>query len=279
MRVASSSSSLSKRLRDSKLLLSHLELLLSKQMDSEKRKRQIGDSKQLTEAIAFGAVHAPRTPLQAERGRHTRGARAATAAATLFDRGAAPPSRSCAIAIVTRSEAETARRASHSIRGLSAGAARPTIGGMIPNTIKSYLDEHRIAFHVATHSPRVTAQEIAATAHISGKRFAKTVVLKRDGQYFLAAVPASESIDLDRFRRALGPSVDVATERELAPLFPDCETGAMPPLGGLFGLPVIADECLARAESIAVNGGTHTDVIELRWEDFVRAEHPRLLAH
>jgi Ala-tRNA(Pro) deacylase len=150
---------------------------------------------------------------------------------------------------------------------------------MVPITIKSYLDERGIPFHVATHSPRVTAQEIAAVTHIAGKRFAKTVVLKQDGQYVLAVVPASESIDLDRFRRAFGQSLDLAAEREFARLFPDCETGAMPPLGGLFGLPVIADECLAREESIAVNGGTHTDVIELRWADFADAEHPRLLAH
>ena len=53
----------------------------------------------------------------------------------------------------------------------------------------------------------------------------------------------------------------------------------MPPLGGLYGLPVIADACLEKQKTITVNGGTHTDVIELRWEDFVQAEHPRIIAH
>jgi Ala-tRNA(Pro) deacylase len=150
---------------------------------------------------------------------------------------------------------------------------------MVPNIIKRYLDERGIKFQVAVHSPRATAQETAATSHISGKRFAKTVVLRRDGQYVLAVVPATESVDLDRFRRALGPSLDLAQEQELDRLFPDCETGAMPPLGGLFGLPVIADACLSQQEKIALNGGTHTDVIELRWSDFEQAEHPRLLEH
>jgi Ala-tRNA(Pro) deacylase len=150
---------------------------------------------------------------------------------------------------------------------------------MVPTTIKKYLDEHGVPFHIATHSPRATAQETAATAHISGRRFAKTVLLKHDGQYVLAIVPAAETIDFDRFRQALGGSLDLASEQELDPLFPNCETGAMPPLGGLFGLPVVADGCLAREESIAVNGGTHTDVIELRWSDFVKSEHPQILEH
>jgi Ala-tRNA(Pro) deacylase len=151
---------------------------------------------------------------------------------------------------------------------------------MIPNTIKSYLDERGIAFHVAAHSPKPTAQEIAAAAHISGKRFAKTVLLKLgDGSYVMAVVPAAESIDLERFRRAMGKALDVAGEEELDRLFPDCETGAMPPLGGLFGLPVVADACLARQESIVVNGGTHSDVIELRWADYEKTEHPRIVEH
>ena len=150
---------------------------------------------------------------------------------------------------------------------------------MVSNTIVRYLDERGVPFQVAMHSPRVTAQEIAASAHISGKRFAKTVVLVNDGHYFLAVVPAAERVDLPRFRKALGESVRLASEAELDRLFPECETGAMPPLGGLFGLPVIADACLALQDSIAVNGGTHSDVIELRWADYVRSEHPTIIEH
>jgi Ala-tRNA(Pro) deacylase len=150
---------------------------------------------------------------------------------------------------------------------------------MVPTRIRHYLDERHVEYHIEPHRPGVTAQEIAAAAHISGKRFAKTVVLKRDGEFVLAAVPAAEAVDLRRFRDALGSGVELASEQEFERLFPECEMGAMPPLGGLFGLPVVADACLARQESIAVNGGTHTDVIELRWADYEQAEHPRIIAH
>jgi Ala-tRNA(Pro) deacylase len=150
---------------------------------------------------------------------------------------------------------------------------------MVPDVISHYLDEHEVPFRVAMHSPRMTAQETAAITHIPGKRFAKTVVLRSDGHYVMAVVPADESVDLGRFRDALHRPLELASEEEVGRLFPNCETGAMPPLGGLFGMPVVVDACLASQESIAVNGGTHTDVIELRWRDYERSEHPHVLEH
>jgi Ala-tRNA(Pro) deacylase len=150
---------------------------------------------------------------------------------------------------------------------------------MVPRRIQSYLEERGVPFQVTSHGPRATAQATAQATHISGKRFAKAVVLKHDGEFAIAVIPAAESVDLGRFRGKLGDTVELASESELERLFPDCEVGAMPPLGGLFGLPVVADECLAHQDSIAMNGGTHTDVIQLRWTDYVNAEHPWIVEH
>jgi Ala-tRNA(Pro) deacylase len=150
---------------------------------------------------------------------------------------------------------------------------------MIPEPIRNYLDEHAVPFRASEHAYDVTAQRTAQAAHVSGKCFGKTVVLERDGSYILVVLPATEHLDLAAARETLGPNVRLASEAEMAKLFPGCEAGAMPPLGGLWGLPVIADACLERQPTITVNGGTHTDVIELRWEDFVQAEHPQILTH
>jgi Ala-tRNA(Pro) deacylase len=150
---------------------------------------------------------------------------------------------------------------------------------MIPDPIKNYLDDHAVPFRSSEHPYDVTAQRTAQAAHVSGTRFGKTIVIKQDGQYFLVVVPATESVDLAALRDLLGPGVALASELEMAALFPACEAGAMPPLGGLYGLPVIADACLQRQPTITVNGGTHTDVIELRWDDFVDSERPRILVH
>jgi Ala-tRNA(Pro) deacylase len=150
---------------------------------------------------------------------------------------------------------------------------------MMPTTIKNYLDERGIPFRAAAHPAGVTAQEIAQRAHISGKRFGKTIVLKQGDRFLMAVVPADERVDLDALRDLIGPGLELATEAEMQALFPDCEAGAMPPLGGLYGMPVVADACLTKQHTVTVNGGTHTDVIELDWDDFMMAEQPRIVAH
>lgn len=148
---------------------------------------------------------------------------------------------------------------------------------MIPDPIKNYLDEHGVPFRASDHPYEVTAQRTAQQAHVSGRRFGKTVVLKQEGRYLLAVVPATKTVDLVALRDILGPGITLASEEETLALFPSCEAGAMPPLGGLYGLPVIADASLELQPTITFNAGTHTDVIELRWQDFVTAEHPRIL--
>jgi Ala-tRNA(Pro) deacylase len=150
---------------------------------------------------------------------------------------------------------------------------------MIPTTIKSYLDERGVAFRATAHPHGVTAQEIAQQAHVSGKRFGKTIVLKQGDHYLIALVPADERVDLGAMCDLIGPGIELASEAELARLFPDCESGAQPPFGGLYGLPVVADACLTQQPTVTVNGGTHTDVIELSWDEFVAAEHPRIVTH
>jgi len=150
---------------------------------------------------------------------------------------------------------------------------------MIPEPITNYLYEHAVPFRASEHPYDVTAQRTAQAAHVSGRRFGKTVVLEQDGRYYLVVLPPTEHLDLAAARDLLGPNVRLASEAEMARLFPSCEPGAMPPLGGLWGLPVLVDACLERQPTITVNGGTHTDVIELRWDDFVAAEHPRIMTH
>jgi Ala-tRNA(Pro) deacylase len=150
---------------------------------------------------------------------------------------------------------------------------------MIPNEIKNYLDRQGVPYRQATHPYTVTAQRTAQATHVSGKQFGKTVVLRRGKDYMIAVVPATERLDLDTLRDVLGPGIELADEREMEPLFPGCEPGAMPPLGGLYGIPVVADSCLAKYPDIEFNGGTHTDVIEMSWDDFVKSEHPRVIEH
>jgi Ala-tRNA(Pro) deacylase len=144
--------------------------------------------------------------------------------------------------------------------------------------LRQYLDFHNIKYLVVSHSIAYTAQGIAALVHLSGKKLAKTVIVKIDGALAMAVVPASMHVDLDLLRAAAGASiVELATEKEFKDAFPDCETGAMPPFGNLYQMPVYADGCLAGQEEITFNAGTHRELMRMTWADLSRLVQPQIV--
>jgi Ala-tRNA(Pro) deacylase len=137
--------------------------------------------------------------------------------------------------------------------------------------LREFLDSRNVKYLVISHSVAYTAQGIAALVHLSGKKLAKTVIVKIDGVLAMAVVPASLHVDLDLLRTAAGAgAVEVATEQEFKDAFPDCETGAMPPFGNLYDMPVYADASLAENEEITFNAGTHRELVRMGWRDLAR---------
>jgi len=146
------------------------------------------------------------------------------------------------------------------------------------NKLKEFLDANNVKYQVIQHSKAFTAQEIASRAHIAGQELAKTVMLRINNDLTMAVLPASEHVDLAAIKRQLGAeSARLASELEFDGCFPDCETGAMPPFGNLYGLPVLVEENLARDQQIAFNAGSHTELMQLAYEDFVRLVNPRTM--
>jgi Ala-tRNA(Pro) deacylase len=144
--------------------------------------------------------------------------------------------------------------------------------------LQAFLDSANIKYVVISHSVAYTAQGIAALTHISGRELAKTVIVKIDGALAMAVLPAPLHIDLSQLRSAAGANhVALASEQEFRERFPDCETGAMPPFGNLYAMPVFADESLARDKEIAFNAGSHRELVRLAWEDFVRLAEPKIV--
>lgn len=145
----------------------------------------------------------------------------------------------------------------------------------IPPSIEQFLGDQRLSYSVLHHRPAYTAQEEAAITHVPGNRWAKAVACFADDRPILAVVPASLLVDVDRLRDLAGArEIRLANEREFPSLYPDCETGAMPPLGPLYGQPVFVDRSLARGEEIVFNAGSHTDAIKVRYDDFARVVRP-----
>jgi Ala-tRNA(Pro) deacylase len=150
---------------------------------------------------------------------------------------------------------------------------------MPSDKIKAFLKENKVKYKVIEHDEVYTAQEIAATTHIPGKQLAKTVMVKIDGEMAMAVLPASYRVDFKGLKKVLGAKkVELASEVEFKDMFPDCEAGAMPPFGSLYDMEVIVAESLADEMVIAFCGGTHTELIQISFQDFERLAKPKALS-
>jgi Ala-tRNA(Pro) deacylase len=144
--------------------------------------------------------------------------------------------------------------------------------------LKEFLDRHMVKYLAISHSVSYTAAGVAALTHTPGRELVKTVIVKIDGALAMAVVSANQHVDLARLKAATGATtLELATEDEFKESFPDCEAGAMPPFGNLYGMTVFADESLARDKEITFNAGSHRELIRIAWEDFERLVQPRLL--
>jgi Ala-tRNA(Pro) deacylase len=145
--------------------------------------------------------------------------------------------------------------------------------------LRVLLDSSRVEYTHTVHALAYTAREVASADHVPAREFAKTVVLSGDHGFTMVVVPASRLVDFQEVRVALGLGhARLATETELAQLFPDCELGAMPPIGSLYDMPVYLDAALAGEPVIAFNGGSHRDVVHMRTEDYRRLAKPTVIS-
>ncbi len=143
--------------------------------------------------------------------------------------------------------------------------------------LREFLDGNKVKYVTIRHSTAFTAQETAASAHIPGKELAKTVVLRIDGRMVIAVLPASHKLDIPLLKKAVGArDVEIAHEADFRDMFPGCDTGAMPPFGNLFGMEVLVDERLAESEEIAFNACSHSELVKLRYADYIELVKPRI---
>jgi Ala-tRNA(Pro) deacylase len=141
--------------------------------------------------------------------------------------------------------------------------------------IEQYLENEGVEFDIIDHPLAFTAQEEAAASHVPGKQWAKTVEVMLDGRPAICAVPATRRLDLEKLRTVAGAKIArLATEGEMVDLFPDCDLGAMPPLGNLYGQTTFVDEGLRESERIAFHAGDHRSAIELSYSAFEKLADP-----
>ena len=141
--------------------------------------------------------------------------------------------------------------------------------------IRDWLEFVHAPYTSLSHLPAFTAQEEAAEAHVSGRDWAKTIVCFADEEPVLAVLPASLVINFEKLRTLIGAKrLRLASEEEMARLYPDCEVGAVPPLGPMYEQRVFVEERLSKESEIVFNAGTHTDAIRMPYATFATAARP-----
>jgi len=144
--------------------------------------------------------------------------------------------------------------------------------------LREFLDNQGIKYRAIPHQVAYTARQTAAFTHVPNKELAKTVIVKIDGVLGMAVLPASYAVDLSLLQAATGARiVSLAKEAEFKDRFPECEIGAMPPFGNLYGMTVYVDESLTKDEEISFNAGSHYELLQLSYADFERLVNPRVL--
>ncbi|MBZ5544760.1 MAG: YbaK/EbsC family protein [Acidobacteriia bacterium] len=145
----------------------------------------------------------------------------------------------------------------------------------IPRRIRDYLDSQKAPYEWLPHPQAFTAQEVAHSLHVSGKRLAKVVVLDADGRLVMAVLPASHRLSLSELKAELAAQrLEMLPESELVKIFPDCDLGAIPPFGNLYGIDVCVDRAVVETGEIVFTAGTHVDAARMKYSDYAALAKP-----
>ena len=145
----------------------------------------------------------------------------------------------------------------------------------VPSKIKKLLDDKHVAYKILQHAAAYTAQEIAGAQHVPGKQVIKPVILKADDSFLMCIVSANQEVDFNKIKKITGAkSVRLASEFEMQQLFPEEEVGAELPLGEMYGLKVYIDRIVPENDEIIFNAGTHTNMISIKYHDFLKLTKP-----
>lgn len=143
----------------------------------------------------------------------------------------------------------------------------------------SFLDSNKVRYELTKHRPAFTAQQMAAEEHVPGMAVAKPVLVQADGTYYMCVLPACCKIDLAALKQGIGArDVRLADETEMVKLFGDCELGAEPPIGMLYGIETLMDKSLDKDEFITFQAGSHDQAVRIKLSDYKILAGPRILS-
>ncbi|OUR96285.1 hypothetical protein A9Q84_07970 [Halobacteriovorax marinus] len=147
----------------------------------------------------------------------------------------------------------------------------------VPNKIKSYLEDSKYHFQVIEHSPTERSLENLSTAKCPPTQLAKVLVFEINKRKSFVILPSDELVHLGTLKDELETGqVKMLRESDLEEYFNDCEVGATPPFGGLYNMPIYLSSHFQKDQEMYFNGGTHTDLVRMPYQEFLIVEHPTI---
>ncbi len=141
--------------------------------------------------------------------------------------------------------------------------------------VREYLMTHGIGYEIHDHAAAFTAQELAAAEHVPGRQVAKVVMLRVGDDLVMAVLRAPDHVSIGKARTVFGrDDVHIATELDFQETFPDCELGAVPPFGHLYGLLTYVDERLLDTDDLICPAGSHELSMQLATNDWYKIVEP-----
>lgn len=141
-------------------------------------------------------------------------------------------------------------------------------------TVVNYLQTHQIPYTILPHRRTVSSRETAEAAHVSVEQMAKAVIFWDPVGYLMAVVPGDRHVGVDTLSSKVGRKLMLADESRIAPVFGDCDLGAIPPIGPAYGMETIVDDSLVGLPDIYFEAGDHEDLIRVDGEQFLRMLNP-----
>lgn len=149
---------------------------------------------------------------------------------------------------------------------------------MLNKTIQHFLEHHHIPYISINHPPSYSAQEVAAAAHVSGKKMAKAVIVKINGSLAMIVLPAKDYVNFSQLRKLISSdNITLALEDDFKNAFPECELGAIPPFGNLYGMATFVSKALSH-DDIIFSSGSHTELVKMNYHDFIHLVKPIYLS-
>jgi Ala-tRNA(Pro) deacylase len=140
--------------------------------------------------------------------------------------------------------------------------------------LQKFLKQEKVAFERTQHQQAFSAQEVAAVEHVTGHKFAKTVVVKGGDEFYMLVLPASRHVDFKKAADLTGKELKMVSEEQMKQLFPDVEIGAEPPFGSQYGMKTFVDQSLKSVDAVVFRAGTHDQTIKMKFADYEKVEKP-----